>query len=165
MLYVGIFHIVLPILIIVYFVLAPTWLDFYAFLYIAFMSLHWIIFNGECVISYMYKKQKYNSYDIGENTELEDINDFLRYVEYNYGWSYQMTKSFVSWLNMFALSCIVARFILLDTVKPRWAIWVYIFTTFAWNQWFRRRYRLSIVDVIYAICLLVVISEVIIKHK
>lgn len=165
MLFVGVIHIVLPILMILYILFAPTWLDFYAFLYVSIMSLHWVVYNGECIISYIYKKYKYHSYHIGSSTELEDIDDFLKHIEHKYDWSYDSTRSSVSMLNMFAIIGLIARFIVLGTIKPLWTVWVYAVTTFLWNQWFRRKHRLSIVDVVYAVCLLVVISEVILTHK
>ena len=40
-------------------------------------GIHWAFFNGECIISYCYKKLKDCSYTLGTTRELEDVSDLF----------------------------------------------------------------------------------------
>ena len=55
--------------------------DYIYFIFLYFIILHWLLFKGECLLEYLYKKILDNNYEIGTNLELGDFN--YLFGEYN----------------------------------------------------------------------------------
>ena len=55
--------------------------DYIYFIFLYFIILHWLLFKGECLLEYLYKKILDNNYEIGSNLELGDFN--YLFGEYN----------------------------------------------------------------------------------
>jgi hypothetical protein len=55
--------------------------DYIYFIFLYFIILHWLLFNGECLLEYLYKKILDNNYELGTNLELGDFN--YLFGEYN----------------------------------------------------------------------------------
>ena len=69
----GFFHIffaVMAILLSVFY----KWIRTYFVFYIEVEMLSWLIFNNECLFSYLHKKEKNPKYKLGESSELTDID-------------------------------------------------------------------------------------------
>ncbi len=50
----------------------------YAYIaYIYLVILHWTFFNGECCVSYIYKRLKYDNYNAGDNLKDNELTSLL----------------------------------------------------------------------------------------
>jgi hypothetical protein len=76
--YSGVLHLMLPIFQSLYcFVTKRNWFDIFYIYIIFFICLHWSFYNGECVISYWYKKKLDPYYIAGQDVHSHDFNAFL----------------------------------------------------------------------------------------
>jgi hypothetical protein len=75
----GSIHLFLGILVSFYaFIISQNRLHDYLFISLLIgMQLLWILFNGECVFSYIYKKYKDKNYTCGDTTAHDDIKDIF----------------------------------------------------------------------------------------
>lgn len=76
----GILHFALFVLTTIYvFVFTKkTRLDILFIIYFLLVNIHWVFFNGECVIAYIYKKYYDKDYKAGEqSTDLSDISSIF----------------------------------------------------------------------------------------
>jgi hypothetical protein len=160
MLWIGVCHITMPILKIIYAIIGPVWLDKWVFIYAILLSMHWVLFKGECVISYVYKKMKDASYEMGTTKELQDINDVLLYMEEQYGISYQTSHGLMNALNIVALLVLFMRFGLLGSVKPVWIVWLTIAIIYTYNALVRFHVTTRMTDNVYVICLVAIVVKV-----
>ena len=82
----GLIHLFLGILVSFYaFIISQNRLYDYLFISLLIgMQLLWILFNGECVFSYIYKKYKDKNYTCGDTTSRDDINDINDIFDSNY---------------------------------------------------------------------------------
>jgi len=55
--------------------------DYIYFIFVYFIILHWLLFKGECLLEYLYKKILDNNYELGSNLKLGDFN--YLFGEYN----------------------------------------------------------------------------------
>lgn len=165
MLWIGICHIMLPLLMILFVVAAPIWMDKWMFLYVTLLGMHWVVLNGECLISYLYKVGKNGSYTSGSTKELEDINDVLISLEQRYGLSYKVLHRLMGIINILALLLVVGRFIILKSVKPVWASWVLIGLIYAYIATVRQNINSYTIDIVYILSLAFVSSKVLLKYK
>jgi hypothetical protein len=163
MLWIGICHIILPLLMILFVVVAPIWVDKWMFLYVTMLGLHWVVLNGECLISYLYKVGKNASYTSGSTKELEDINDVLILLEQRYGLSYKVLHTLMGIINVLALLLVVVRFIILKSVKPVWASWVLIGSIYAYIATVRLNINTYAIDIVYILSLAFITSKVLLK--
>ena len=49
--------------------------DYIFLLYTYFLILHWMFFNNECIISYVYKKMQNNDYESGSHLNNDNLNN------------------------------------------------------------------------------------------
>jgi len=56
------------------FVIKKNRWDYYYLLYIYAVAFSWTLFNGDCLITYYYNKQKDPSYQAGNFTEMSDLH-------------------------------------------------------------------------------------------
>jgi hypothetical protein len=55
------------------FLFKKSWFDYLYLLFVYSIVLHWTFFNGECIISYAYKKFENKDYIAGSNVNLKDV--------------------------------------------------------------------------------------------
>lgn len=157
LLLIGVVHIIITFLMIVYVFFAPVKYDKYVFLYITFLTLHWLVFYGECTISYLYKKLNDHSYRMGSNVELTDIMDVLRVIEGKTGLKYE-TLVFVYYLFAYgAILSVIGRICILKSVKPLWFIIVYTIMTVVWTIMIKTGNNAKMFDLVFAIVLIYII--------
>ena len=65
-------HITFSLILTTYFLWRSEFLDLYALLYFILMNLSWVIFNNECLVSYLYKKLNDSNYFLGKTTTIDD---------------------------------------------------------------------------------------------
>ncbi len=160
MLWIGILHIAIPFIMMLYVMFAPVWLDKWMFLYVTLLGLHWAVLNGECLISYIYKVGKNSSYAPGSTKELEDINEVLMLLEQQYGLSYKGLHTLMGIINVMALLLVVLRFIVLESVKPEWAPWVVISLIYVYIATMRLNINNRATDIVYMLSLILVSANV-----
>ena len=80
MLIIGILHLFLPIILLLYTIFASKKYDKIVSIFILLLPLHWILLDGECIISLIYKSIKNPEYEIGDNIGIEDIHDTIKYL-------------------------------------------------------------------------------------
>jgi hypothetical protein len=79
--FIMVIHILLILFLALYvFFIQKSKYDYIYLAFIYFILLHWILLDGECIISYLYKKIKNNNYSLGDNFR----NDDFYYVFGNY---------------------------------------------------------------------------------
>jgi len=90
--------------------------DYIYFIFVYFIILHWLLFKGECLLEYLYKKILDNNYELGSNLELGDFN--YLFGEYNI-FIRNISRIFIL-LNMYIIykrndnyGCLIIIFILL----------------------------------------------------
>ena len=90
--------------------------DYIYFIFIYFIIFHWLLFKGECLLEYLYKKILDNNYELGSNLELGDFN--YLFGEYNI-FIRNISRIFIL-LNMYIIykrndnyGCLIIIFILL----------------------------------------------------
>lgn len=76
---IGLLHILFTVFISFYaFITKKSWLDYVYIIYTFLIILSWTFYNGECFITYYYKKQDNTDYIAGEDcTNISDIDDLL----------------------------------------------------------------------------------------
>ena len=85
----GLFHIIGAIFFNLYpFIIQKNKYD-YIYIYILFfLNISWIVFKGECYLTYLFNNNNNNNknYKFGENPELNDIKDILKnnYIYYSF---------------------------------------------------------------------------------
>ena len=52
-------------------------LDYVYLAYIYLVILHWTFFNGECCVSYIYKRLRYDNYKAGDNLKDNELTSLL----------------------------------------------------------------------------------------
>jgi hypothetical protein len=73
--YSGILHLMLPIFQSLYcFITKRNWFDIFYIYMIFIVCLHWSFYNGECVISYWYKKKLDPEYIAGQDVNSHDFS-------------------------------------------------------------------------------------------
>jgi hypothetical protein len=70
-------HILFPIIISLYGIWAPPFLDPLFVVYFLMLNTSWIVFKNECIISYFYKKQQNPDYKLGDNIDVKDFDDLI----------------------------------------------------------------------------------------
>jgi hypothetical protein len=72
---VAILHIICMIVLSLYTVIIrkPSKLDLYFLLLFALVNIHWLLYKGECFISYYYKDENENENNINTNNEMTNI--------------------------------------------------------------------------------------------
>ena len=74
----GAFHITTALLLSVYgLVFSKSWFDGVIILYFILLVISWTLFNGECLLSYIYKLYKNPNYKAGEDLYGGDILDLI----------------------------------------------------------------------------------------
>jgi len=123
MTFLGLVHFLVPIGNLLYMVFGPKWLDPYAFIALNVLVLHWIMFKGECIISYLYKKHVDPSYVMGDDVSLND----MVYIVQKFTPSLKDTSAhaLLDVLNFGSFVVMLARFVLLETVLPTLMIYVF----------------------------------------
>jgi hypothetical protein len=78
---VGLIHLIILAIPTLYLALrgSPKYYDFIVAV-ITGAALHWSYYNGECIISYFYKKIKNCDYKLGDTTTVEDAKVFNSYI-------------------------------------------------------------------------------------
>ena len=75
---ISILHGLLALFLNIYgFITNKSWVDFYYLLYIYAVSFSWTLYNGECLITYYYNKQKNPNYKAGNFKEESDLHHML----------------------------------------------------------------------------------------
>lgn len=162
MFWIGVLHILLPLMIIAYVIFSPAWLDPYAFLYVLILTLHWIAFRGECLISYLYKVWKDPSYKMGQDVSLKDIEDILRYIHSYYGVSYQTTRILLDVLNYGAILILLVRFLILKTI-PSLFVWIYVVLATIWIILLKAGQKYKLYDILMSLVFLFLVFYVVYK--
>jgi len=122
MLIIGIIHILLYFILIIYALFAPYRYDRYLFLLIILFPISWTLLDGECIISYLCKKHKNTNYCIGENKfDYPDMDEAWAFFEKKVG-----TKN-TNFLKKMAdtkivILFIIYRFYLMKTIQPSYSL-------------------------------------------
>ncbi len=110
---IGLLHFVLPLIYIIYLFFAPVKWDPYMFIWFNILTLHWILFNNECIISYIHKKLENPNYKMGEDVKVKDmINVFTKIM------SEKMAGMLVDIINYGTFIAIFIRFFIFKSIKP-----------------------------------------------
>ena len=66
-------HITFSLVLNIYFLWRSDFLDLYFLLFFILMNLSWVIFNNECLLSYLYKGLNNPDYVLGQTTSIDDF--------------------------------------------------------------------------------------------
>ena len=66
-------HITFSLVLSTYFLWRSDFLDLYFLLFFILMNLSWVIFNNECLLSYLYKGLNNPDYVLGQTTSIDDF--------------------------------------------------------------------------------------------
>jgi len=72
---VQIFHIINEILLSFYILIFPHKYDIYYMIYLLIISIHWMFFKNECILSYIEKKSLDFKYKLGDNPYYHPFQD------------------------------------------------------------------------------------------
>lgn len=76
--FVHVFHwLITDVFLFTYILLAPAYYDFYMILLLAGQSIHWTIFEDECIINYIEKKIINVKYVLGDNIGYSPGDDYI----------------------------------------------------------------------------------------
>jgi hypothetical protein len=123
---IGLLHLLVPICTLIYTFTAPLKYDKYAFVYMVLLALHWVLLNGECVISYTYKVFKTPTYQLGDSHHLEDMHDFMEFVNEKTHVPMPFLRFMVNALNFAALIIILCRMLIYASVQPNVIVIAYM---------------------------------------
>lgn len=160
MFWVGILHLMVPIVMLLYTILAPASWDKFAFLYLAIITIHWVVCQGECMISYYYKKRVDPNYQLGDNTELQDIQDVLKHAEQQFNLPFSTSRTLLDILTFGAVIAFICRFVWLQSIKPSWALNIYVTTTFIWFALLKAGIQWNIYNWTYTVSTIFLIIKV-----
>ena len=73
----GYLHIILGVFLSLYFLWRNQVLDVFYILYFIGMNISWVLFNNECVVSYIFKRMNNPNYKMGENIKIDDYDHIL----------------------------------------------------------------------------------------
>ena len=129
----GLVHILLPFCLIFYTFFAKSTYDKLIYLLLLLIAAHWILFNGECIFSYGYKKWKNPSYVMGSDIdELHDVNDTYRVIKQNTGVDLSWISNYRLFLISYLLFCV--RVIMLQSVTPAYSGYaLFLFIISSWH--------------------------------
>lgn len=129
----GLVHILFPCCLILYTFFAKNTYDKLIYILLLLIATHWIIFNGECMFSYGYKKWKNPSYTMGSDIdELHDVNDTYRVIKQNTGVDLSWISNYRLFLVSYLLFCV--RVIMLQSVPPVYSGYaLFIFIILSWH--------------------------------
>ena len=136
---VGILHLLAGIFLFIYSFTKSIKYDRTIFYILLFIGAHFILLDGECVISYAYKKWKNPNYVLGTTIdELEDVQDTYQTVREKTG----VDISWISNLHIFLVAYITfcLRMCILRSVPPTWAPYALcVFMVVCWNLSFHMK--------------------------
>jgi hypothetical protein len=74
---IAITHLIAVIIVSIYGIIFPKNIvyDYFYFVILVVIQLHWGFLKGECVFSYIYKYTHYENYSCGDTTDLDDFNE------------------------------------------------------------------------------------------
>lgn len=160
MFWVGVLHLMLPVGMLLYAIIAPSSWDKYAFLYLSLITIHWVLCQGECMISYYYKKRVNPNYQLGDNTELQDIQDVLKSAEHKYRLPFSTSRTILDIVTFGAVIAWISRFFWLQSIKPLWALGIYVMTTFVWFVLLKAGIQWKTYNWTYVVCAIFLIIKV-----
>ena len=164
MLYNGFIHLTIILIYSLYYFLAPYKYDKYMFTFLLSLFLHWVCLNGECIISYMYKKNKNNNYKPGDDpTNMEDFIELSKYISLKTGINYIYIYNLILLIMYISIILLFYRFIKYKTIKPVSLLYINIIFLFVY-MYNIRKYKNETINKIYSIVLLISIVYMI-KNK
>jgi len=124
---IGFFHLFLAFFIIFYSIIASKKYDKYLLVFILITSSHWVFLDGECIISYIYKKLKYKNYKLAETTHCDDIEDTHLFFKEKFDINTKYDFFGIAYVLFFI------RVFLLQSLKPIYIILSTLYFYFIWN--------------------------------
>ena len=142
MIIIGIIHLLLPVLLLLYTLFAPLQYDKVVLIILLLAPLHWVLLEGECVLSYLYKKCKNQEYKLGDNVELNDIVDGFEYIKHHTGINIEyVLKNRTSGDNfMIVYLLFLSRVIVYKSVHPTYIPYLVILFLL-YTCYFARNYK------------------------
>ena len=142
MIIIGIIHLLLPVLLLLYTLFAPLQYDKVVLIILLLAPLHWVLLEGECVLSYLYKKCKNQEYKLGDNIELNDIADGFEYIKHHTGINIEyVLKNRTSGDNfMIVYLLFLSRVIVYKSVHPTYVPYLVILFLL-YTCYFARNYK------------------------
>ena len=163
---IGLIHISLSIFFIYYSLYFPRKYDKYIFTFLLLIYLHWICLNGECVISFLYKKHTISKYKLGENPkELKDLDDLSKDISKYININKNIIDNIINTLLSLGMICIFYRIVKYKTIKPFFIVYLNIIFHIIFLLISKKRSYVhnNIYEKIYSI--FIIISILIIHYK
>jgi hypothetical protein len=87
------------------FIIKKNWFDFYYLFYIYLVAFSWTFYNGDCLITYYYNKQKNKNYKPGNFKEESDLHHILgkEYIPF-------LRKHHVLIVSLLVIFCILSMY-------------------------------------------------------
>lgn len=128
---IGIFHILLPIILLCYILFANKKYDKYVYILLLFTFLGWIVCDGECIITFFYKKhmKSLKEKDQDLDTTLHDKKDAHKFMVNN-----GIDLSLIDTMRILDICIIVfsMRILLYNTLNRYFVIPYYIYILLAY---------------------------------
>ena len=163
---IGLTHISLFIFFIYYSFDFPYKYDKYIFTFILLIFLHWLCLNGECVISFLYKKHTNYKYKLGDDPkELKDFDDLSKDISKYTNIDKNIIRNIFDIILILGILCIFYRFLKYKTIKPIFIVYLNIIIGFIYLYISKQKnyIRNNIYEKIYSI--IIIISIIIIYYK
>jgi hypothetical protein len=136
------------------------------FILFLLLCLHWVLLKGECLISYLYKKNQDPQYYIGKNSsELKDIDDFSKEISVFTGVNEDKINKIVYMLIYITFILLFYRFIKHKTVKPSYILYLNFILLFMYITYLKKNYRNHILEQLYSVILTVSIMIICVDNS
>lgn len=165
---VGTIHISLSIFFIYYSLYFPYKYDKYIFSFILLICLNWLCLNGECIISYLYKKHNIQNYKLGTSpTELTDIDDFSIIVSKHTKINKKIIDNLLSFIMFLGVLSIFYRIIRYKTISPFYIVYLNILAFIIYSYISKKKdYKFNnIYEKIYSIIIIISLVTIYNKNK
>jgi hypothetical protein len=151
---IGFIHLLVFFSLLFYALIASYKYDKIIFILFLLLCIHWVVLKGECLISYLYKKNKDNTYHIGKNSsEMKDIDDFSeelsRYTEIDKN----KINNMIYMLIYITFIALFYRFLKHKTIKPILILYLNFIFLLMYIIYLKTNYRNNTIERLYAVFL------------
>lgn len=151
---IGLIHILVFLSLLFYALLARYKYDKVIFILFLLLCIHWVVLKGECLVSYLYKKQKDKTYYIGKNaSELKDLDDFSEEFSRYTGIDKNKINNTIYILIYITFITLFYRFIKHKTVKPLLILYLNFIFLLIYIVYLKTKYRNNTLERLYAMFL------------
>ena len=151
---IGFIHLLVFFSLLFYALFASYKYDKIIFILFLLLCIHWVVLKGECLMSYLYKKNKDKTYYIGKNSsELEDLDDFSEEVSGYTGIDKNKINNIIYMLIYITFIALFYRFLKHKTIKPTLVLYLNFIFLLMYIIYLKTKYRNNTIERLYAIFL------------